>query len=535
MPKEAEKKLSKRLRVESSDREDGRAVTKATPQPLEQTDGAGVASSSHRRIVPSRQNRTSGESDDENAATDENSRSLEVTDDAGITSSSRRRTVRRSPVMDCRERPLLETQHSAEGTARFPQDSVSEIVCKETESLLEKQRLEMAELREEIRKLRTEKERQKTSEGSNSWSRDDDNRTDRGEKAPLPRLGKFDGTEPLRSFLDQFERFCQQFHWDGNERAFQLHAALKGKAAQSLWGLRDNATVEDMIQALKSRYGDSHLIDQYRAQLHDRKRKDGESISDLCDDLSQLLVLGFPNADEETRNYIGKDVFFRAIEANANLQMWVRDREPRNLEDCRTLATKAEANASISNYKGFENKENKSSKRVQNIEAENTAMPNTVATIVEGSIDPVSRLCSLLERQLNANAEANAQLKSRGHQAKAHDFQNAKRKQRQNRKQLTAAPTVPVALPSTPAVQASTTAAVATPPPPQVLYWPQPQQPMPTNVPAFATSNAYMTPTPAATAAMAATKPSITCYGCQQVGHIKRNCPYLQPQQPLSA
>ena len=302
-----------------------------------------------------------------------------------------------------------------------------------------------------------------------------------------------------------------------------------------MWGLRDNATAEDIIQALKSRYGDSHLIDQYRAQLHDRKRKDGESISDLCDDLSQLLVLGFPNADEETRNYIGKDVFFRAIEANANLQMWVRDREPRNLEDCRTLATKAEANASISNYKGFENKENKSSKRVQNIEAENTAMPNTAATIVEGSIDPVSRLCSLLERQINANAEANAQLKSSGHQAKAHDSQNAKRKQRQNRKQLTAAPTVPVALPSTPAVQASTTAAVATPPPPQVLYWPQPQQALPINVPAFATSNAYMTPTPAATAAMAATKPSITCYGCQQVGHIKRNCPYLQPQQPSSA
>jgi hypothetical protein len=129
----------------------------------------------------------------------------------------------------------------------------------------------------------------------------------------------------LRSFLDQFERFCQQFHWDANERAFQLHTALKGKAAQCLWGLRDNAMAEDMIQALKSRYVDSHLIDQYRAQLHDRKRKDGDSISDLCDDLSQLLVLGFPNADEETKNYIGKDVFFRAIEANANLQMLARD------------------------------------------------------------------------------------------------------------------------------------------------------------------------------------------------------------------
>jgi hypothetical protein len=535
MPKRAEKKLRKRSRVESSDREDGRAVMKETPQPLEQTDGAGVASSSRRRIVPSPQNRPSVESDDEIAATDETSQSLEVTDDAGISSSSRRRTVRRSPVLDCGERPLLETRHNVEGTARCPQDSVSEKVRKETESLLEKQRLEMAELREELRKLRMENGKQNSSEGSNSWSKDAVNRTDRGDKAPLPRLGKFDGTEPLRSFLDQFERFCQQFHWDANERAFQLHTALKGKAAQCLWGLRDNATAEDMIQALKSRYGDSHLIDQYRAQLHDRKRKDGESISDLCDDLSQLLVLGFPNADEETRNYIGKDVFFRAIEANANLQMWVRDREPRNLEDCRTLATKAEANASISNYKAFEIKENRLSKRVQNIEAEKTAMPDTAAAFAEGSIDPVSRLCSLLERQLNANAEANAQLKSSGHQEKEQHFQNAKKKQRPNRKQLTAAPTVPVALPSMPALQASTTAAVATPPPPQVLYWPQPQQTLPMNAPAFTTSNAYMTPAPAAAAAMAATKPSITCCGCQQVGHIKRNCPYLQPQQPSSA
>jgi hypothetical protein len=92
---------------------------------------------------------------------------------------------------------------------------------------------------------------------------------------------------------------------------------------------------------------------------------------------------------------------------------------------------------------------------------------------------------------------------------------------------------VPVALPSMPALQASTTAAVATPTPTQVLYWPQPQQALPMNAPAFTTSNASMTPTPA-TAAMAATKPSITCYGCQQVGHIKRNCPYLQPQQPFT-
>jgi hypothetical protein len=126
MPKRAEKKLRKRSRVESSDREDGRAVMKETPQPLEQTDGVGVALSSRRRIVPSPQNRPSVESDDEIAATDETSQSLEVTDDAGISSSSRRRTVRRSPVLDCGERPLLETRHSAEGTARFPQDSVSE-------------------------------------------------------------------------------------------------------------------------------------------------------------------------------------------------------------------------------------------------------------------------------------------------------------------------------------------------------------------------------------------------------------------------
>jgi hypothetical protein len=251
----------------------------------------------------------------------------------------------------------------------------------------------MAELREEIRKLRMEKEKQNSSEGSNSWSREAGNRTDRGEKAPLLRLGKFDGTEPLRSFLDQFERFCQQFHWDGNERAFQLQC-------QCLWSLRDNATAEDMIQALKSRYGDSHLIDQYRAQLHDRKRKDGESISDLCDDLSQLLVLGFPNADEETRNYIGKDVFFRAIEANANLQMWVRDREPRNLEDCRTLATKAEANASISNYKAFEIKENKFSKRVKNIEAEKTAEATVKCSSSKGA--------AFSERKEKAAAESEA-------------------------------------------------------------------------------------------------------------------------------
>jgi hypothetical protein len=51
----------------------------------------------------------------------------------------------------------------------------------------------MDELREELRKLRMEKEKQNSSEGSNSWSREAGNRTDKGEKAPLLRLGKLMG------------------------------------------------------------------------------------------------------------------------------------------------------------------------------------------------------------------------------------------------------------------------------------------------------------------------------------------------------
>ena len=61
-------------------------------------------------------------------------------------------------------------------------------------------------------------------------------------------------------------------------------------------------------------YGSSGQADVYRAQLKMIRRKKGESLTDLAQEIRRLMVLAFPGPADRTTDVVARDVFIKALE-----------------------------------------------------------------------------------------------------------------------------------------------------------------------------------------------------------------------------
>jgi len=75
---------------------------------------------------------------------------------------------------------------------------------------------------------------------------------------PTIKLGTFDGTTPLETFLAKFENCCEYYNWTGRDRICHLKAVLDGQAGQVLWQISENTTEDNIIGLLRNRFGNSN-------------------------------------------------------------------------------------------------------------------------------------------------------------------------------------------------------------------------------------------------------------------------------------
>lgn len=74
-----------------------------------------------------------------------------------------------------------------------------------------------------------------------------------------------------------------------------LRNALDKTALQLLWdfGSSENITYIKLVARLKQRYGAEGQAETYRAQLHYRRQRSNETLSDLHDIRQNLVVLAY--------------------------------------------------------------------------------------------------------------------------------------------------------------------------------------------------------------------------------------------------
>ena len=122
-------------------------------------------------------------------------------------------------------------------------------------------------------------------------------------------LGFYDGRTDLELFLTKFERCSEYFGWSDEDQLFQLSNALSDDAAYVVREVGPRGTKDEILNLLKLRFGNDLLIDKFRAEMQNRKRKKGESLKDLYLDLSRLKINVY--SGETGSRY--PDVYFRDI------------------------------------------------------------------------------------------------------------------------------------------------------------------------------------------------------------------------------
>ena len=163
---------------------------------------------------------------------------------------------------------------------------------------------------------------------------------------------EFSGETSFETFMVSFANAAKFNRWDAEEKLADLRASLTGIAAQLLWGT-DDLTYDQLVKKLEDRFGTVGMEERFQAELQCRRRRPGEPIRELAQDIRRLMSLAFPGEDDTgLGQHILKDYFVSALD-DPVLQMEVRKNEPRTFEKAVRLAlryeiTKAAVEASSS-------------------------------------------------------------------------------------------------------------------------------------------------------------------------------------------
>jgi len=160
---------------------------------------------------------------------------------------------------------------------------------------------------------------------------------------PVPPLPSFSGDGSVDDFVARFQNHAKHCGWTEEERLFHLRNSLQGVAAQVLWRLADTARSDDVLSRLKTRFGQPHQELRFRAELKARRRRPGESIQSLANDLYYLAERGYPKEHNDGAwSDILKDIFVTAL-CDPKLRMEVLMRQPKTMDEAADVATQIEA------------------------------------------------------------------------------------------------------------------------------------------------------------------------------------------------
>jgi hypothetical protein len=156
------------------------------------------------------------------------------------------------------------------------------------------------------------------------------------------KLGTYDGNTCLETFLAKFDNCSQYFEWDKRDQLFHLKASLGGAAGQTLWTAGKQDTVADVIKLLRNRFGSTNQAERFRAELRARKRRPGEGLQSIYQDVCRLMSLAYPGQANELSDIVARDSFLEALDNHA-LRVRILDKDPKTLEDALSIACRLEA------------------------------------------------------------------------------------------------------------------------------------------------------------------------------------------------
>ena len=156
---------------------------------------------------------------------------------------------------------------------------------------------------------------------------------------------KFNGTGSVETFLAQFDICAHYNAWTDKDKAAHLKCCLTGVAGQLIWdcGQPDALSYDELRQKLRRRFGSQDQQEKFQAELRARRRRRGETLAELYQDVRRLMTMAYPGEGASSLcEQIAKDYFIAAL-GDRDLELKVREREPRDLESAFKHAVRLEA------------------------------------------------------------------------------------------------------------------------------------------------------------------------------------------------
>src|SRR5206468_6252311 len=100
---------------------------------------------------------------------------------------------------------------------------------------------------------------------------------------------------------------------------------------------------DGLREELQKCFGVEGHTAQYRTLLKTRRRKPGESLHTLYQDMCRLLMLAYPGPQTELRDQLAVEAFCDSLD-DAELEVRVKDRFPTDLAEAFRVALRLEAN-----------------------------------------------------------------------------------------------------------------------------------------------------------------------------------------------
>ena len=227
---------------------------------------------------------------------------------------------------------------------------------------------------------------------------------------------RFDGKTPWETFYSHFQNCASYNNWDKTDRLYQLRGCLEGQAAQCIMGLEMDASYEEICDELSLCWGKEGMEVQYEAQLRMRKRGKNEKLSELYQDINNLVTLAYPGARSALRNRLAVEAFISSLN-DEELELRVRDRLPQDLLSCYKLASTLESNQKL--VRGDDNRRRDGRRDLQTravSTVEDSTPTNTVEnSTMEQSINLLKELQQLVNGFKNRpNERENNQNNNRG-------------------------------------------------------------------------------------------------------------------------
>ena len=135
---------------------------------------------------------------------------------------------------------------------------------------------------------------------------------------PETYSGKGDWSEYLSHFSD-----CAELGgWNDREKCLVLAANLRDAARKYYTGLssEEKQDYACLTAALKRRFGGEHRQDAWLSKLEMRKRRPGESISEIGDDIWQMTQRAYYDFDHRSQEQLALKHFYRVIDADMKVK-----------------------------------------------------------------------------------------------------------------------------------------------------------------------------------------------------------------------